>query len=47
MKIKSEREWITFTKVKKFPNDIPKNAWQYYNKRNQWKEWPDFLGRKK
>ena len=45
-KIKNEREWIIFTKSKKFPNDIPSNVWQYYSRRNKWKGWPDFLGKK-
>jgi len=47
LKLKSDREWRSHTKSKNFPQDIPSNVWQYYNRRNKWKGWPDFLGKKK
>jgi hypothetical protein len=42
LKIKNVREWIKYTKSKKFPKDIPKSLQKVYFK--EWESWGKFLG---
>ena len=42
LKLKNPREWNTFSKSDKRPNNIPAGPFQVYKK--EWKGWNDFLG---
>ena len=46
LKIKSESEWRTYASSNNRPDYIPSNASKVY-KNKGWKDWPDFLGKKK
>ncbi len=41
--LKSQREWIVFTKSNKLPNDIPVSPWRVY-KNKGWKNFGDWIG---
>lgn len=43
--LNSQTAWYKLTKNKNFPKNIPKYPPNTY--KDQWKGWPDFLGKKK
>ena len=43
LKIKTVKHWYIFSKLKKYPKDLPKDPYDVY-KNKGWKGWPDFLG---
>ena len=47
LKLTSKNHWNNYIKNKKLPSDIPRDPYTTYLKRNEWKGWPDFLGKKK
>jgi hypothetical protein len=43
LKIKTAKQWYVFSKLKKYPNDLPKDPYDVYINKG-WKSWGDFLG---
>ena len=43
-KVKSARDWMNLSKGKQLPEDLPSKPQNRY--KDQWKGWPDFLGKK-
>ena len=43
--VKSKKDWNDFKNINKLPNNIPKNPYGVYKRRNEWKSWADFLGK--
>ena len=46
-KITSKDEWYNFKKENVLPNNIPADPRGVYSRKNQWKGWLDFFGKKK
>ena len=44
--IKTEAEWHNAYKLKKLPNNYPRNLPAIYKRTGEWKGWPDFLDKK-
>lgn len=44
LKLKSMQEWIEYVKHNQLPKDMPTRPDVYFNRRQTWKGWPDFLG---
>jgi hypothetical protein len=47
MKVKSVKEYQTFSKTNKRPKNIPGDPCAVYKKTGEWKGWADFLGKEK
>ena len=48
LNLKNQFEWTNFiTNNYSFSLAVPRDAQRYYVKKNEWKGWPDFLGKKK
>jgi superfamily II DNA or RNA helicase len=43
LKIKTAKQWYIFSKLKKYPRDLPRDPYDVYKKKG-WKNWGDFLG---
>ena len=44
LQLNSGKEWLSWVKTGKRPDDIPTNPLQYYSKHGEWISWGDWLG---